>query len=330
MCAAAHRCDHLCVLELRDAWTWDFWLADTGSQYHLFFLRASRALHDPDRRHRRASVGHAVSSDLTTWTLVPDAIVPADAPRWDDLAIWTGSVVRDDAGTWRMFYTALSRADDGTVQRIGMATSSDLISWTTADAPLVVADPRWYVSGDAAEAVVPWRDPWVWRDPDAGGWSMLITAQSVESEAPADDRGVLAYASSTDLTHWHVGPPATRPGSGFSQLEVPQTAVVDDRVVLVFSCLGDDRAAPGRVPGSGGSWVVAAESLRGPFDITAAHRLVDERFYSARLVRDRAGQWQALAFQHTGEDGRFVGGLSDPMPVTWVSSAQLSLRRPPG
>ena len=34
--------------------TWDFWFADTGDAYHVFFLRASRALQDPHRRHRRA------------------------------------------------------------------------------------------------------------------------------------------------------------------------------------------------------------------------------------------------------------------------------------
>ena len=80
----------LTMLELPDSWTWDFWLADTGAEYHLFFLRASRALLDPDRRHYRASVGHAVSTDLVNWDLLPDALVPSDSPAWDDLATWTG------------------------------------------------------------------------------------------------------------------------------------------------------------------------------------------------------------------------------------------------
>src|SRR5439155_2266683 len=87
------RCEGLTMLELPDSWTWDFWLADTGAEYHLFFLRASRALLDPDRRHYRASVGHAVSTDLVNWDLLPDALVPSDSPAWDDLATWTGSVV---------------------------------------------------------------------------------------------------------------------------------------------------------------------------------------------------------------------------------------------
>ena len=44
-------------LHLADHWLWDHWICDVGDRYHLFFLRASRALHDPERRHFRASMG---------------------------------------------------------------------------------------------------------------------------------------------------------------------------------------------------------------------------------------------------------------------------------
>ena len=30
------------MLRLADAWTWDFWLADDGRSYHLYFLKAPR------------------------------------------------------------------------------------------------------------------------------------------------------------------------------------------------------------------------------------------------------------------------------------------------
>lgn len=90
---------------LPDSWVWDFWLADDGDRYHLFFLYASKALKDPDARHYRASIGHAVSDDLVNWTRVVDALVRGDAPAFDELATWTGSVVRGDDGLWRMFYT---------------------------------------------------------------------------------------------------------------------------------------------------------------------------------------------------------------------------------
>ena len=69
-------------------------------RYHLLVLYASRALHDPEARHFRASIGHAVSADLLQWTRVADALVRSDTPAFEDLATWTGSTVRHSDGTY--------------------------------------------------------------------------------------------------------------------------------------------------------------------------------------------------------------------------------------
>jgi beta-fructofuranosidase len=313
------------VLRLPDAWIWDFWLADDGDAYHLFFLRASRALGDPDRRHFRASVGHAVSTDLRAWEQVADALVPADRPAFDDLAIWTGSVLRAPDGTWHMFYTAAGSAERGLVQRIGLATSTDLMTWHRHPAsPVVQADPRWYEQlGESSWPDQAWRDPWVFADPDGDGWHMLITARA--NRGPVDDRGVVGHARSHDLVHWTVHPPLTAPGAGFGHLEVPQVELVDGRPVLLFSCLRAELAGHRRTDGvTGGTWAAPGESLLGPFDVAAAQPLTDDGRYSARLIRDRAGQWQLLAFRNRGEDGRFVGELTDPQPVVYSPSGVLS------
>src|SRR4051794_12775339 len=114
------------VLRLPDHWVWDSWLTVDGPDYHVFFLRASRALLDPNRRHLRASVGHAVSTDLCEWTLLPDALVNADGYAWDNQAIWTGSTVRGPDRRWYLFYTGIGRERYGYVQRIGVAVSDDM------------------------------------------------------------------------------------------------------------------------------------------------------------------------------------------------------------
>lgn len=62
------------MLRLPDCWLWDFWLADDGAAHHCFFLKASRALGNPDRRHHHAVVGHATSPDLVNWREVADAL----------------------------------------------------------------------------------------------------------------------------------------------------------------------------------------------------------------------------------------------------------------
>ena len=87
--------------------------------------------------------------------------------------------------------------------------------------------------------------------------------------------------------------------------------------MLIFSCLAE-HATDARRDAGGGTWAVPAESLLGPFDVDAAYPLTDERLYVGRLLRRRSdGQWLLFAFRNAGDDGAFVGGVTDPMPVEW-------------
>ncbi|WP_112237478.1 glycoside hydrolase family protein [Kribbella monticola] len=303
------------MLELPDSWVWDFWFARDGDRYHLFFLYASRALHDPGRRHGRASIGHAVSDDLRSWTRVADALVHGDRPAFDDAATWTGSVVQGPDGTWHMFYTGASERDGVLIQSIGVARSRDLFTWEKYEGnPIVAADPRWYEKYDGSawfdEA---WRDPWVFEDPGGDGWHMLITGRA--NHGPVDDRGVVGHARSRDLLHWEVQPPLSEPGAGFGHLEVFQVEVVEGQIVLLFNCLRNElSAAKKTTSGSGGVWSLTADSATGHFDISKATPLTDDSLYVGRLVRDVDGAWVMLAFHNEGPDG-FIGAISDPMPV---------------
>jgi len=110
-----------------------------------------------------------------------------------------------------------------------------------------------------------------------------------------------------------VQPPLSKRGSGFSQLEVPQLAVVDGRSLLLFSCLGPN-LSPAR-PNAGepsGVWVLRPDSLLGPYEVTRAALLTDESLYVGKLVEGRDGRWVLLAFVNQDADGAFVGCLSDP------------------
>ena len=292
---------------------WDFWLVDDGQKYHLFFLYASRALHDPDLRHYRASVGHAVSDDLVSWERVIDALVRSDAPAFDDLATWTGSVIRHPDGTWFMFYTGATLTPGGNVQRIGFATSEDLLTWRkNPDNPVLQADPRWYEK--LADRMWPdeaFRDPWVLPDPDGNGWHTLFTARA--NHGPADDRGVIGHAWSPDLRCWELRPPLSEPGQGFGQLEVVQTAQVDGQAILMFSALGRDMSKRRGGGTTGGVWVAKAETMLGPYDIAGAQQLTNSDLYSGRLINDRnTGQTKFFAFRHHAHDGTFVGEIGEP------------------
>lgn len=306
------------MFHLPEAWVWDFWTVEHQGEYHLFFLYASRALHDPHARHNRASIGHAVSRDLVSWERVVDALVRSDPPAFDDLATWTGSIVRHPDGRWFMFYTGVSLTPSGAnIQTIGYATSVDLMTWQKAPSPVLSADPRWYETfahglwHDEA-----FRDPWVFADPSGDGWHMLITARANHGET--FDRGVVGHAWSEDLLEWELREPLTSPGQGFGQLEVCQTHVVDGRHVLLFNCLAADASEATKASGTpGGVWIAAAESELGPYDIAGA-RLIDEPgLYVGKLVDDAAtGETKLLAFIHD-VDGQFIGEISDPYVVSW-------------
>lgn len=308
------------MLRLPDSWVWDFWIVQDRGTYHAFFLYASRALHDPDLRHRRASVGHAVSTDLVAWQRVPDALVHGGPPSFDQMATWTGSTVQGDDGRWYMFYTGTTMTDEGQLlQQIGLATSDDLFAWHKHEQnPLVRADGRWYerLGGPREWHDEHWRDPWVFKDPGGDGWHMLITARA--ATGPADDRGVIGHARSPDLFSWTVQPPLSTPCAGFGQLEVPQVENIDGRWVLLFNCLGgelaDGRTARGE---RGGVWAANAETALGPYDLERATLLADDRWYVGKLVRDPGGRWVFLAFANKDARGEFVGELIDPAPVRW-------------
>jgi beta-fructofuranosidase len=308
-------------LRLPESWVWDSWYAVDRGLHHAFYLRASRALGDPERRHRYPYVGHATSTDLVTWTVLQDALAISDPPAFDDRTTWTGSVVRDPVGGWRMFYTGSTHADDGLVQRIGWATSPDLVTWTKATSTALEADDRFYEKLDLNlwhdEA---WRDPFVFRADD-GRWHMYVTARAGDGEVR--ERGVIGHCTSQDLDHWVVEPSLTSPGSGFGQMEVPQAELVDGVPTLIFSCggehLGDERRER---DGDDGVYSVTGPSLLGPFDITAARRFPDDSIYAGRLVR-HDDRWHLLGFRNL-EDGEFVGELCDPIPVTSEPGVGLS------
>ena len=306
------------MLRLDDSWLWDFWLADDGDHYHLFFLFAPRALEEERLRHGRAAIGHAVSPDLRTWVRLGDVVAASPAPAFDDLATWTGSVIRGDDEVWRLFYTGVTIVDGKYLQTVGAATSTDLEVWRKDPAsPLVTADDRWYERLGAGEwHEEAWRDPWVLRDPGGDGWHMLITARA--NTGPDDDRGVIGHSHSPDLQRWEVRPPLSKPGSGFGHIECPQVATVEDQLVLVFSCLDPQFSAARRGTGAtGGILYVPIDSPTGPFDIAAARPLTSDAYYCGRLVNDRSGQPVLLAFHYYDQTRQFRGELADPMPVGW-------------
>jgi beta-fructofuranosidase len=313
-------------------WTWDFWTARDGADYHLFFLKAPRSLGDPDLRHENARVGHAVSTDLRTWTELPDALEPGPEGAWDDLATWTGSVLRDPQGTWHMFYTGINRRERGAHQRIGHAVSDDLRTWTkTAEPVLQLADDQdgHYQGAVTDWPAVDWRDPWVYRSDAHGEYRMLFTAR-VPGGA-SDERGAIGQARSQDLVTWEPLEPLVAPGE-FGHMEVPQLFREGDRWYLSYSVYAEQHSARRRALTSAqtGTHYFVADAETGPFRSPGDEFLCGDphgELYAGRFERDPDGNLVFLAFLQFVDGGEFIGGLSDPIPVDVDHDGHLTLDR---
>ncbi|MBO3662695.1 glycoside hydrolase family 68 protein [Microbacterium stercoris] len=307
---------------LPDHWVWDFWIADTGTEFHLFYLHAPRSLGDPHQRHRNAMIGHAISADLREWRDLGPILGPGTPDRFDGTAKWTGSVVRGDDGRWRMFYTGsrfLHPVEHTNIESVGVAVSDDLHEWEPSERALITADSRWYETlADRTWHEEAWRDPWVYRDED--GWHMLITARAAHRTThPGVDRrdlGVVGHATSADLIEWTAAEPLSAPGSGFGHLEVLQRFDWEGRTFVLFSCDLLHLAGARRESASAGGIWVAEESADGAgYRIEESRLLADESLYAGRIVADRAGGLALMAFRNGESDGTFVGGLIDPIPL---------------
>lgn len=310
-------------LQLAGRWIWDFWLAEDRGRWHVFYLHAPQTPDDPDRRHFAATVGHAVSTDLKSWTVLPDALGPGPPGTWDDMATWTGCVVADPAGGWAMLYTGVGSREQGLVQRIGLARSDDMQRWVKHPRnPILEAAPRWYEQLDLDVWFdQAWRDPWVVDDPENGLFHAFVTARS--SHGSPRSRGVIGHATSPDLVTWEVRAPLHTP-QGFGYMEIPQIYEFEGRWHLLFSAPAwAQTARPG--PHCTGTFHGVADQLEGPYHEVAPLFCDEaETMYGGKVV-DTADGVFALSFRYRDRDGRFVGELTDPMPVRMEADGTVTL-----
>jgi beta-fructofuranosidase len=312
------------VLSLNDKWIWDFWLARNGDDWHIYFLQADNTLPDPEMRHRNVTQGHAVSRDLVNWTHLGQCFAPAAGPAWDDWTTWTGSVLQGPDGAWHLFYTGTSHAGDGMHQRIGHATSPDMHSWRRVGDGLVLdlngpnaAHYEEFTPGHWHDRAM--RDPWVIRDPEGDGWLMYFTAR-VPGRAEPNAGGAIGLARSADLHHWTLEKPVYD-GGDFGQLEVPQVFRHGSHWYMTF-CTAAEHWSDGyrrknpQAPVSGNHYLIADHHL-GPWrtpDAPFLDGLNPCKRYAGKIV-ERDGKLFIMGFLYYDAEGRFIGKVSDPVPL---------------
>lgn len=213
---------------------WDAWFINDGEHWHMFHLQADMGI-PPIERHHNASIGHAISKDLVTWEEQPTALEPGPSPAWDDLALWTGSVIRKD-NTYYMFYTGRTH-DNYWGQNIGVATSENLIDWQRhGQNPILEADGLYCPVGEGQtcnfDSIPAWRDPFVDYDESTGQYIMVITSRLKDGKDKYDSS--IGFATSDNLIDWKLQPPLLAPHM-YEEMETPQLICHNGDYHLFFS-----------------------------------------------------------------------------------------------
>ena len=319
------------MLRLPDKWVWDFWLARQGPDYHIYYLQAPRSLGNPKLRHWNVSIGHAVSQDLRNWEILPNALKPSVASgQWDNYTTWTGSVLQN-SGLWYLFYTGTNREEQGRIQRVGLATSQDLVHWRKyPHNPVLTSSPTWYEEFDPSSwHEQAWRDPWVFQHPQSGVFHAFITARA--NHGPADGRGVIASARSDDLMHWETMPPVTSSGD-YGHMEVPQCLQIGDRHYLLYCVTGEVFSSQKRKhasrPALTGTYYRVSGQPLGPFPSDMEKVLFADAAgstYAGKIVPGPQGRWLFLYAQLYTSKGEFLGEIGDPRQVEVDRSGNLAV-----
>jgi beta-fructofuranosidase len=228
--------------------------------------------YNPERRHDRSSVGHAVLTEYG-WQEVSTKQPALEArrdnkegePFWDDLSIWTGSIIQEN-GKYYMFYTARMREDCIITtpherlrpQQIGVVTSSDLKDWHRPIKEPVIPNPGESCRFDGAN----WRDPYVIKDHER--FYAFICARNPE-RADAGGTIAIAWTENPDLAQpeWQIEEEYLYKSEEFYQIEVPQVfwrKFGDSwRLYLLFSPQEKDASSKRRDPRTGTYYICSEE-----------------------------------------------------------------------
>lgn len=176
------------------------WVEAAGV-YHLFHHAGGTSQH----------IFHLTTTDMESVSLASSgAVLSPTEGAWDSHGIWAPSIVEAD-GVYFMFYTGTTGPgqDPQAIQRIGVATSTDLVQWDkypTTDCPGVAGDgcvydcnATWTAWGNGGDYDAQCRDPFVLWDAEQARWVMFVT---VRLDVPGSLSEGISVATSTDLVHW--------------------------------------------------------------------------------------------------------------------------------
>lgn len=147
----------------------DFAMVASRDSFHVFYTRQDYNLRQNPELDSKI-IGHKRSRDLYNWD--PDehtmhSVEAGNGGSWDASHVRAPTIIKKPGDiTYHMLYTGV---DASGVQRIGVATSTDLNVWTQdPSATYESGNVGWALSGTPE-----FRDPFVTTDPDSAGRYLL-------------------------------------------------------------------------------------------------------------------------------------------------------------
>jgi uncharacterized delta-60 repeat protein len=144
----------------------------------------------------KTRIGLATSSNGMTWTESPaNPVLQGEPGEWDGTSGEHSPFVMKDGNLYKMWY----EGSDGSVRQLGLATSSDGVTWTKyAGNPVLHAGPDGYDQVAAAHGSVLY---------DGGMYKLWY-------HAVGDQGAIIAYATSPDGINWTKAGPVLVPEEG--------------------------------------------------------------------------------------------------------------------
>ena len=291
------------------------------------------------------------AATVLNWRRVENALFIGDPGSWDDLMLWTMHVSADphNEGSWRMFYTGLSRRDQGRVQRVGLAVSDDLYHWTKYDVnwkdrrgdadpdcikselakqsrststrivalqrddsvfPVAAESPHYESKVEMPRKWISFRDPFLYHDSQR---SWLLSAARV-NEGPIVRRGCVGLMEEVSPNHFESRPPLLAPMQ-YDDIEVPNLFRLEDNFYLLGSLREDAKIRYWHNNELNSSWKNFADNV-----------LLPTGNYAGRISRDASG-WLLWNFYNTNIRERTSNNiLPPPKRLKRAADGQLQVR----
>lgn len=303
----------------------------------LFYLLDERPDAPPLERATGMPWAVVTTTDFVTFT-DKGVVLPSGGPDASDFDCYTGSVIRDDAGTLHLFYTGhnprITTGSDGDfkdAQVVAHATSTgDLTDWTK--------HPEWDLPALDGYSPEDWRDPFVFRAAVDRPWQMLLATR--RRDEPYRRSGVVARLESDDLITWRDADPIWEPRRFITQ-ECPDVFQWGEWWYLVYSEFSDAFCTRYRIATSpDGPWHAPADDTVDGRAFYAAKTVAldDQRYFVGWIAskedqRD-GGAWQwagtmATLQAHQRTDGSLRFDLPDGIKAAYTEEVDLTAHLEP-